>query len=304
MNSMSVIVSERPGRRRLVLAALGAVLTLAACSTIRVGYNYADNLLHYQVDDYLDLTSEQSQLVRSRSASLLDWHRSTQLREYAKVIDNARASLAGSVTADDVLQFNTAVNAGLAVIGERAAPDLAQLALTLTPAQLDRLNRKLGSDTSKARRELVQFAGKETVDDRVKKYAERVDDWFGTVSREQLALIRSTLAGRPNNALWWIGERELRQQELVALLRRIATEQPRESVATGWLREYFQRLSLPPEAERRAKIEEFRRANAALIAALINNASSEQRAHLSARLGGYAEDFVALAAARSAPPPG
>ena len=177
---------------------VAAAVILSACSTgVRLGYEYADTLLLYTIDGYVGLTPEQEQLVKERSAALVAWHRSTQLRDYAELLETTRRKLAGPVSAADVLEFNRAVNARLAALGERAAPDLAQLALTLTPEQLTRLERKLASDNSKARRELVQFAGKEALDERVKKYAERADFWFGSVSREQLELVRSALAQRP-----------------------------------------------------------------------------------------------------------
>ena len=116
----------------------------------------------YTIDGYVGLTAEQEQLVKERTGTLMAWHRSTQLRDYAQLVETSRRRLETPVTAADVLAFNQAVNARLAALGERAAPDLAQLALTLTPDQIARLQRKLASDNSKARRELVQFAGKES----------------------------------------------------------------------------------------------------------------------------------------------
>ena len=127
---------------------VAAAVVLSACSTgVRLGYEYADTLLLYTIDGYVGLTPEQEQLVKERSAALVAWHRSTQLRDYAELLETTRRKLAEPVSAADVLEFNRAVNARLAALGERAAPDLAQLALTLTPEQLARLERKLASDT-------------------------------------------------------------------------------------------------------------------------------------------------------------
>jgi len=284
---------------------VAAAVVLSACSTgVRLGYEYADTLLLYTIDGYVGLTPEQEQLVKERSAALVAWHRSTQLRDYAELLETTRRKLAESVSATDVLEFNRAVNVRLAGLGERAAPDLAQLALTLTPEQLARLERKLASDTSKARRELVQFAGEESLDERVKKYAERADFWFGSVSREQLELIRSAVAQRPNNAAWWIEERERRQLELLSVLQRIQRERPDEAVATAWLRDYFKQLQNPPDSERRRSMEQFRASNAQLVAELINAAAPDQRAALSRRLAGFADDFLALAVSRAGEAPG
>jgi len=284
---------------------LAAAIALTACSTgVRLGYNYADTLVTYSIDGYVGLTQEQEQLVKERAAALVAWHRSTQLRDYVQLIEATRSKLAGPVTATDVLVFNQAVNARLAALGDRAAPDLAQLALTLTPDQITKMERKFASDNLKARRELVQFAGKETVDDRLKKYTERAEFWFGSLSREQVEIVRASLVQRPSNAAWWIDERERRQRELIAIVQRIQAERPSESIATGWVRGYFSQLQSPADPERRRAIEQFRASNAELIAQLINAASPEQKAALSRKLGSFVDDLTALASERAAAPPG
>lgn len=282
---------------------LAVALCLSACSTgVRLGYNYAETLVAYSLDGYVGLTDEQQQLVKERATALVAWHRSTQLRDYAELIETTRRKLDGPVSASDVLAFNQAINSRLAALGERAAPDLAHLALTLSPDQIARLQRKLASDNSKARRELVQFAGKESLDERVRKYADRADFWLGSLNREQLELVRASLARRPDNAGWWIEERERRQRELLAVLQKIQTERPSEATATQWLKMYFAQLQSPPDPERRRGMEQFRSGNAELIAQLVNSATPEQKAALSAKLGSFAVDFVALAAERGAPP--
>jgi hypothetical protein len=276
-----------------------AALLLAACSTgLKIGYSYADTLLLYTIDGYVGLTPEQEQLVKERSAALMTWHRSTQLRDYAQFIQETRRKLDGPITASDVLAFNREVNARLAALGERAAPELAQLAITLTPDQLARMERKLANDSSKARRELVQFAGKETLDERVRKIGERADYWFGSVNREQLQIVRNTLERRPDMSAWWIDERDRRQRELLSVLQRIQSERPGQATAASWLRAYFAQLQAPADPERKRAMEQFRANNAELVAQLINAATPDQRAMLSRRLSSFADEFAALAAER------
>lgn len=284
------------GRHARAFVAASAAFLLAACSSIQLGYNNADTLLLYSLDGYFDLDDAQEELARARTRALLDWHRATQLRGYAELIEGAQAKLAGPVSAADVLAFQNDLYARLAVLGERAAPDLAALALTLAPAQLERFTGKLAQDTSKARRELVRFAGRESLDDRVKRYAERAESWFGRLDARQRELIRDALAARPGNQQFWMDERERRQQDLLAVLARIQRERPDEATAAQWLREYFARLAMPAERERAERVVAFRQANAELIAQLVNSASAEQRATLLRKLRRYAEDFTVLAA--------
>jgi hypothetical protein len=282
-----------------------ALVLLAGCSAgIRLGYNNADALILYTIDSYLGLTAEQELLVKSRLDALMSWHRATQLRDYARLIESERQRLEGKVTAADVLAFNRAINDRLLALGDRAAPDLARLALALAPEQLARMQRKIEGDNVKARRELVQAKERESLDERVNNYAERADFWFGSVTHVQRELVRASLDRRPDMSAWWLEERERRLRDLLSVLRRIQSEQPSEEVAAGWLRIYFAQLQAPAEPDRRARIQAFRTANAQLIAQLVNAATPEQKTTLSRRLAGFAQDFTALAAERIASPPG
>jgi len=270
------------------------VVLAAGCSSVRIGYNNADTFLLYTLDNYLDLSGQQQQLVRDRLRTLLAWHRATQLRGYSDVIEGASKRLESRVSGEEIYALNLEMNRRLVLIGDQAAPDLAALALTLRQTQLDRFARKLAEDDAKVRREAAR---KGSLEHRVKRSVERTEEWFGSVSPRQLELIRNELATRPDSEDWWLHEREQRRADLLKVLQRIHTEQPTEQEAARWLREYFARIAEPQEPERRARMTEFRHGNAELIAALINASSAEQKAVLVKKLHSYAEDFATLAAA-------
>lgn len=276
--------------------AVGVVLLLAACSSIRLGYNNADTLLLYSLNSYFDLDARQEGLARERVQALLAWHRSTQLSSYAQFLADERRRIDGHVSAADVTRLQQQMNAKLVTIGERAAPDVAALALTLAPAQIQRCADKLAKDASKARRELASISGKALPEDRIKRLVERAESWFGSLTDEQEAMVRAAVAARPASERWWVDERERRQNDFVRLLRRIQQEKPTPGTAERWLREYLAQLDAPSDPERRAALTELRQANAELVARLINSATPAQRQTLAKKLRGYAEDFVALAA--------
>jgi hypothetical protein len=72
--------------RRLcqTLALVALVLVLGACSTARLAYNQAPNLLYWWLDGYMDFTSAQSPQARQDIDAFLAWHRSNELPTYAR----------------------------------------------------------------------------------------------------------------------------------------------------------------------------------------------------------------------------
>ena len=276
--------------------ALALVAVAAACSSVRVGYNSADTLLLYTFDRYFDLDAPQQTLLREKIRALVAWHRATQLRGYADLLEAASRQVEGHIAADDVLAFNLEMNRRLVLIGDHAAPGLATLALSLEPFQVERFATKLADDDAKMRREVSASDGRPSLERREKHGVERAEEWFGSVSPQQLALIRQALATRPDSDEWWQYEREQRRSDLLHLVQQIQFERPSIEEGARRLRDYFAHLAEPADAERRARMAEYRRGNAELIAALINAASAEQKATLLKKLRGYADDCLTLAA--------
>lgn len=285
--------------RRMLLLALATSL-LAACSSLRIGYNNADTLLMYSLDSYLELDDAQTQLARARVRELLTWHRQTQLATYAALMTDAQQRIAHqSVTADDVLAFQSAMNTKISVLIRQAAPDIAHLALTLRPEQIAHLRIKLERDNQRVRREWTKATGRNTPEDRARRYAERAQEWFGRLNPEQMAIVRQVALERdglaqPN----WLDERERRQQDFIALIKRISSEHPDAAVAAGWLQRFADEMLEPSQPDKREALTQARRLNAELIARLINASTPQQRAQLTRKLQGYAEDFAVLAAQR------
>jgi hypothetical protein len=65
---------------------------LQGCSS-KLAYNNADWLANWYIDDYLDLTLDQNQLLSLELESVLAWHRETQLPEYKKTLLNISSDL-------------------------------------------------------------------------------------------------------------------------------------------------------------------------------------------------------------------
>lgn len=289
---------------RAGLAAL-FVLALAACSSIRLGYNNADTLLLYSLDRYFDLDDAQEKLAQERVRALLAWHRRTQLPDYAQLLDDAQRRLDASptapITGTDVLALQGQMGARLLTIGQQAAPDLALLARSLSDAQLQYFSDRLAAENAKLRKERAQAArrGDDSAEaqnaERIKRSLERARDWLGPLTREQEDLVRSAALRRPDGEQRWLDERERRQRALLAVLQRIRVEQLAPDAGGALLTAYFNEIAEPVAAERRAAVQAAREANAQLIAQLLSSATPEQKTALIKRLRGYAEDFTVLA---------
>lgn len=289
MDSKSASLPRR--HLRLGLACLLA-LVLAACSTLRLGYNHVDTMLAWSLDSYLDLDSSQQALVKERSARLLAWHRQTQLPEYSRWLAAARGELGRPVSVAEVSEFQQRLRGSMLALGEEAAPDLAALALSLRPGQLQHLRDRLAREQRKARREL-ESAGPEA---QFKQSVERVEDWFGPLSREQRATLAKLHAGLPPEPGVWLEERERRSNELLALLERVVSQKPAAGEVERDFRALFSAWTTPSDPARRALSERWRQHNAEVITVLLQQASPAQRAHLARRLADYEEDFSQLAA--------
>jgi hypothetical protein len=272
-------------------------LLLAACSSLRLAYNNGDTLLYWWLDAYIDFDSEQKAEVKQDIDDLFRWHRKTQLQDYAQVLQHAQQQLKGNPTSADLLADYQDVRGRTQALLVKAAPDIADLALSLKPDQLEQMEKKFAKNNSKFRRENMRGDADEQNKFRYKKSMEQFELWFGSFSREQEATIRKASDARPLDNGLWLDERMRRQRNILNLARRIMQEKPSREVAVGWIndliRQSFERMD---QSERKAFFEAYTNSTVELVYTVIRISTAEQKAHAQKRMAGWVKDFNTLAA--------
>ncbi len=267
-------------RSLLTLLLVSIALLLPACSAIRLGYGNADSLARWWIDQYLDLSPEQDALARERLTRLMVWHRKSQLPDYASVLGQARTMAVGKPTAADGLVLTDAIIRRVRRVADQAIPDAADLLLTLTPTQIERMATRLADKNvsyAKEARLAEGEAGQRKA--RFKRLLERAEYWYGAFSDGQEAAIRQLVDAQPSGAQFWYEERLRRQNELLELARKVQTEKlSRERVVT-LLRDYVDRFDIPTDPSRQSVALALRQASSELAAAIQALTTPAQREH-------------------------
>jgi hypothetical protein len=282
-------------RLRVLIVAMLLVLA-AGCSTIRFSYNHGDTLLYWWLNAYLDLDSDQSDWVKKDIDQLLQWHRKTQLRDYAGLLTNWQRQLAGNPTQADLLADYRDVKTRTELLALKALPEMADLARSVKPDQIAQMEKKFRSNNDDFRKKFMSGDVEKQRKARFKKAMDQLELWFGRFSSDQEATLRRASDARPLDNEIWLQERVLRQQKIIALLRRVQGEKlnKEQTMAAihNLLREFFDRMEAP---ERKAFFESYVDNTSKFILAAIRIATPAQKAHAQQRMQGWINDFNTLA---------
>jgi hypothetical protein len=274
-----------------------AMLALAAgCSTIKFTYNHGDTLLYWWLNAYLDLDSDQSTWVKQDIDKLFQWHRQTQLHDYAGLLANMQRQLAGNPTQADLLSDYRDIKARTELLAFKALPELADVARSVKPDQIAQMEEKFTKNNEKFRKTYMSGDQDHQRKVRFEKSMDQLDLWFGPFAHDQLAILRKASDARPLDNEIWLQERKLRQQKIVALLRRVQQEKLNKEQTMAaihdLLRDTFDRFEAP---ERKAFFDAYTDSTSTYILTAIRIATPDQKAHAQKRMQGWINDFNALA---------
>lgn len=268
-----------------------AAVWLAGCSGTRLAYNNADTVVRWMADDYFDLEGAQEDDFKARLARFHAWHRSHELPLYSSLLTAAGEKLADGLTEQELLWAWDGVTARYRQMARHAAPDLAAVLATLTPAQFVRLDKKFADSGAEYTKKQIKGGEKEQRKRRYKRNLELMRDWFGDLSDQQEAQIKAWNDKMPLLYELRLQNRQRRQIELVALLRQHRSAAELESPLKHWLTEW--EAGADPEYRRLSAIHQAQYIQ--MLLELDRGMTTPQRAHALTRLNEYAEICKALA---------
>ncbi len=288
----------RPFRHFAKKAAICSIaLLLLGCSAARLGYSNGETISYWWLDSYVDFDSSQKQWVKQRIDTVFAWHRKTQLKEYVQLINRMQHRDFGAVTQVDLLGDYRDATSRVLEITDKAAPDFADLALSLTTEQIANIEKKFAKNNDKFRKEYLVGSTEERQEFRYRKALQQAQYWFGGFSREQEAGIRSLSDARPLNNELLMAERMHRQQALIDLLKKIQVEKPTREAAIVMVKKYvnatIDRFGNP---QHKAFFEQSNTANAHMVAGIMRMATPKQKSYFVHTLQDWVNDFSKLAA--------
>lgn len=289
---------------RTTLGVVGLVLVgllMAGCSTVKLAYNQAPQLLSWQLNRYLDLSQPQAERVRDELADLHRWHRDTLLPEHAGLLQKLRQQLPAPMSAEQACRAYADLRTQIDQLLARAEPSLVWLASDLSESQIRSLQKKQADSNADWKKEWLDLPPDKLREHRYQLLLSRTEDFYGTLQEPQKAALRSYIAQSSFDPQRTYAERQRRQQDLVQVLRKIAAERGNTEQARTLLRGYLARLNTSPDAA-------YQRYAATLVDegcagfALVHSAMTPaQRLQAVASIGAYEQDFITLAAQRVTP---
>ena len=278
----------RLARFALLLLALA---WLAGCSGARLAYNNADTLVRWMADDYFTLEGQQEEDFKARLARFHAWHRSEELPRYSVLMTSAGDKLASGLTAPELLWAWESVKGRYRRMAAHAVPDLAAVLVTLTPAQLERLDKKFGESDAEYAKKYIKGGEAEQRKRRDRRNLDLMREWFGDLTDEQEAQLKTLSAKLPLLYTLRLENRQRRQGEFVALLKAYRSPAELEPRLEHWLTEWEDGAS--PEYRRLSELHLERYIQ--MLLELDRGLTPKQRVHAVTRFYEYAEIFKSLA---------
>ena len=200
------------------------------------------------------------------------------------------------ITDDEVTALGEQVRRRAYVTVDHAIPDMADIALRLTPDNIKALQDKFAEDDADFRKDHLKGDLEKRQEARYKKTLDRVEEWYGSFSKEQKIAIRQFSDARPLDNEILLSERQRREGDIVAMLKRVEREKPSRDAVVALMKGVADRFDQSPDPAKRAFVESLRRSTDEMNARIHNIATPQQRTKAVAKLQEWIDDFRSLSA--------
>jgi hypothetical protein len=292
-------LSRIADRLSRIIGLLSLAVALGACSAIQLGYNALPEVSYWWLDGYLDFEDSQRDRVREEINAVHAWHRANELPLYVTILQRVEHMVPGDTTPEQVCTLEPELRGRIAAIRARIEPAATAQALVLTAPQLKHLARKYEQRNREYADDWVRLPRDEQVDKRAKEIADRAAMLYGRLDDAQRTVIRQQMDRSALDPALILRERQRRQQDTLAVLRRIsASPGPSIDEARGLMRSLFDRMLESPDPAFRSYVDTMRQETCRIAAAVHNTTTTSQRDHAARRLRAWQRDLAELAARR------
>ncbi len=277
------------------------LLACGGCSMVTLGYNHADWILRYWVNDYTSFNEQQREEIRHDVDDYLRWHRRYAVPEYIAFLKevDAMGGRADAVETVDAARLSAELDRLYRLTVTPTVRPAAHILSTLDEAQVEELKETLAKKNRELRDELLSGSEEEMLAKRAKNQIRFVERLMGDLSGEQEDKIRDMSVRVPFATRDYLDQREMKQAVLLYLLQSRAGEDRLAVLFIEWIDEPQSRVSF----QEQQKLTAYDSAMNEMVVGIFRMLTTEQKAHLHRKLVNYIDDLQSLHDAAESPVP-
>ena len=203
--------------RRHLLLALLLPLLLSGCG-VKLVYNNLDRIIPWVADDYIKFDDRQEEYFDAELASILYWHRTTQLPEYALALRRFDADVADGLTLEELLIMEEQVLEASHLMRARFVPMATEILYSTTPQQLLDIKRRFDRRNAKYLKPIANLDMKGERQRWGRDFQDGFEFFVGRASPEQRERIAKVATVYVPEERMWIEYRERWQHSVFALM--------------------------------------------------------------------------------------
>ena len=284
------------------MLALGLSLLLGGCTAVRLGYNNGPQLAWWWLDSYVDFSRDQAPAAREAVDRWFEWHRLSQLPEYATFLATAQKAVLATTTAAEVCRWQAAVRDQLEPSIDRALAQAADVLPLMGEPQWKHIEQRYTKGMDEARETFMQPDPALRLKESIKRARERSEQLYGRLDEAQLRVINAGVTASPFDAPLWLAERQRRHRDTMTTLRRLGADKADRDQRLAALRALAERMERSSNPDYRAYQRKLADYNCNLAAQIHNTTSPVQRQRARDKLKGWEEDLRALINTQVSPP--
>lgn len=268
------------------------LLCCSGCSTISLGYNHADWILRYSINDYTSFNTAQREQIHQQVDDYLRWHRKNVLPGYIATlqhIDEAVNQQEGMMVGD-VLRLRAESASLYQLTMEPMFQPAAHILGSLDSEQLAELADNFAKRDGKQRKLMLQGSEQNMLAARAERDVELVGKLFGTLSFEQEKKITEMSLHIPFATRAFLEQREAKHAKMLALLKEKAGEDQLAALFQQW-------LSKPEDSrtpQQQQVIDAYENAMNEMTVQIIAMLTARQKRHLTEEITSIVDDFKKL----------
>ncbi len=189
-----------------------------ACSTVKLGYNWADYLLYMRIDKYFDIMSSQEEFIETKLDKLHIWHRKEELPRYIEFLEEVKLRVKDGIIDEDL----NMVYKGLRSFGKGLAnyitKDSIKFLYSLSESQIKYFEKTI-SERNEKKLERINKPEKEKREELLEEKVEDVEEWLGDLSKDQIKVVQSLILVNKKKEMIKYNHQIRSQQRFIKILK-------------------------------------------------------------------------------------